>query len=56
MGFPLVMYILMVVLLFTVVTNDSPKYYIVNGNKKDSIKAINKIYHTSSKTAYHANA
>ena len=33
MGFPLILNFLMAVLLFTVITIDSPKYYMVNGNQ-----------------------
>ena len=52
MGFPLILNFLMAVLLFTVITIDSPKYYMVNGNKESSLKAIKKIYRTEDDDAY----
>ena len=44
MGFPIALFIVMGVLLLTVVTTDSPKYYLVNDRKEDCLRAINKIY------------
>ena len=48
MGFPLVLYILMAVLLFTVIKYETPKFYMVAGEKKTSLKVIKKIYYADS--------
>ena len=48
MGFPLLLYILMAVLLLTVIRYETPKFYMVTGEKKASLKVIKKIYYADS--------
>ena len=45
-AFPLLFYLTMVVLMFTVVTHDSPKFSIVSQKRKECIAVLHQIYKT----------